>query len=126
MTALTPEERAKRVVAAFCRPPHHLILPTELEVAVTQAIRSATVDLQADNERLRAELEQWVVASEDFSLPHLRELIIAVRCFGQPLAEAVERLESMREAKPSSQHSPEKSRTGFLNGAIGGPAAARH
>jgi hypothetical protein len=68
------------------------------------------------------ELAHWAHHTEGFSLAHLRELIIAVRCFGQSFEAALERIESIREAKPSSQNSPQKSRTGFLNGAT----AARH
>lgn len=46
------------------------------------------------------ELRTWVRLTEDFSVAHLKELIIAVRCLGQPLREAVERLEKMRTVRP--------------------------
>lgn len=48
------------------------------------------------------ELREWVELSEDFSVAHLKELIIAVRCFGQTLEAAAERLSEMRTRKPSS------------------------
>lgn len=53
------------------------------------------------------ELGQWVDRSEGFSVAHLRELIILVRCFGHPLAAAVKRLESMR-VKPNSEHGDDR------------------
>ncbi len=48
------------------------------------------------------ELDAWIRASEGFSIAHLKEMIIAVRCFGQPLAEVTSRLEEMQSRKPTS------------------------
>lgn len=51
------------------------------------------------------ELSDWVRRTDGFSIAHLKELIIAVRCFGQPLPDVIERLEEMRERPPrSSDH----------------------
>lgn len=50
-----------------------------------------------------AELDAWVARSDGFSIAHLKELIIAVKCFGQPLDEVVERLEAMHERRPRSE-----------------------
>ena len=59
------------------------------------------------NERLNApeaidELKQWVSSTKGFSIAHLKELIISVEVFGQPLSVAVERLRAMRNT-PSSE-----------------------
>lgn len=60
------------------------------------------------------ELAAWVNASEGFSVAHLKEMIIAVRCFEQPLKDVVARLELMQERKPTSEDTPERKQAGFL------------
>lgn len=50
----------------------------------------------------KAELEEWVTLSEDFSIAHLKEMIIAVKCLGQGVGEAVGRLREMMQAPPKS------------------------
>ena len=53
--------------------------------------------LQAKEKSLEGEeLEKWVKMSEDFSLAHLKEMIVAVKCLGQPLKEVTERLKKMK------------------------------
>lgn len=54
------------------------------------------------------ELDAWVEASEGFSIAHLKEMIIAVRCFGQSLSKVTERLEEMQSRKPTSDDYPGK------------------
>lgn len=54
------------------------------------------------------ELGDWVKASEGFSIAHLKEMIIAVRCFGQPLDKVTERLEAMQSRQPTSDDYPGK------------------
>lgn len=75
------------------------------------------------------ELDLWVGASEGFSIAHLKEMIIAVRCFGQPLKDVVERLEEMQERQPTSDNTPDgRQKFGFgrLGGAqLGNGLAAR-
>lgn len=61
-----------------------------------------------------AELEEWVRRSEGFSVAHLKEMIIAVRCFVQPLEDVVGRLELMHDRKPTSEDTPERKQAGFL------------
>lgn len=68
------------------------------------------------------DLEEWVTASEGFSVAHLKEMIIAVKCFGQSLDHVVERLNAMRERRPSSEDSPDRRSTGFLGGRLGNGA----
>jgi hypothetical protein len=55
-----------------------------------------------------AELEHWVNSTEGFSVAHLRELVILVKCFDRPLNLAIARLESMRLRQPKSNDSPDK------------------
>lgn len=49
------------------------------------------------------ELETMVKASEGYSIAHLRELLVLVKCFGQSIREAAQRLDSMRSGEPSSE-----------------------
>lgn len=63
-----------------------------------------------------ADLEHWVEVSEGFSIAHLKEMILAVRCFQQPIDEVVERLVEMHERKPTSEQASDKSIAGFLGG----------
>ncbi len=50
-------------------------------------------------------LERWVRRSDGFSVAHLRELIVAIRCFEQPEDEVFKRLEVMRGGGLSSDGS---------------------
>ena len=61
-----------------------------------------------------AELDAWVAHSEGFSVAHLKEMIIAVKCFGQPLKDVVTRLEEMQQRRPTSEETPDKVGAGFL------------
>lgn len=70
------------------------------------------------------ELDLWVDASEGFSVAHLKEMIIAVKCFDQPLEAVVKRLEEMQARKPTSEDSPERVGVGFTAGLRNGHAAA--
>jgi SpoVK/Ycf46/Vps4 family AAA+-type ATPase len=69
------------------------------------------VYLEFKNERLRSnteELENWVAATEGFSVAHIKELIISVEVFEVPMVDAVERLKTMMAATPSSSESSGK------------------
>ena len=59
------------------------------------------------------DLIEWVRQTEGFSIAHLRELIILVKCFDRPLCAAIERLESMRTTKPKSTDDPDRPMFGF-------------
>lgn len=50
-----------------------------------------------------AELCNWVRQSEGFSVAHLKEMIVAVRCFDQPLEDVVDRLRKMQDRRPTEQ-----------------------
>jgi SpoVK/Ycf46/Vps4 family AAA+-type ATPase len=60
------------------------------------------------------ELERWVKDTEGFSVAHLRELIILVRCFERPLEKAIERLEGMRMRRPDSDRAPDRPQFGIV------------
>lgn len=52
-------------------------------------------------EMTEQEINKWVKASEDFSLAHLKEMIVAIKCLNQPFDEVVSRLSRMKQ-KPKS------------------------
>ena len=58
-------------------------------------------------------IAQWVDKTDGFSIAHLRELIVAVRIFGQPLDEVVERLDAMHARQPQSTDDPDRPPVGF-------------
>lgn len=66
------------------------------------------------------DLNVWVDASDGFSVAHLKEMIIAARCFDQSLKEVVDRLDKMRWKRPSSADTPDRRQTGFLSNGLGG------
>jgi hypothetical protein len=49
-----------------------------------------------------ATLERWVRRTDDYSIAHLREVIIAIKCFDQDEDSVFERLDEMRQAKIES------------------------
>lgn len=59
------------------------------------------------------DLDIWVRRSEGFSVAHLKEMIIAVKCLGQSLDEVVNRLEQMQERNPTSDDVPSRNVIGF-------------
>jgi SpoVK/Ycf46/Vps4 family AAA+-type ATPase len=69
--------------------------------------------LQNREPDLGDDLEAWVRLSDGFSIAHLKEMIIAVRCLGQDLDDVVERLESLRTSKADSARAPDSQSFGF-------------
>lgn len=55
-----------------------------------------------------AELDQWVTRTKGFSVAHLRELVILVKCFEHSLDYAISRLDRMRLRPPNSADAPDK------------------
>jgi len=45
----------------------------------------------------RDELYEWTMASEGFSIAHLKELILSVKCYGKSLEDTVDRLRSQKK-----------------------------
>lgn len=58
-------------------------------------------------------LEAFLAASEGLSIDHLREMIVLTQCDEMPLEEAEARMRAMKQAKPSSERSPEWMAAGF-------------
>ena len=59
------------------------------------------------------ELDLWVEVSKDYSIAHLKEMIIAVEALGQELPDVVARLDRMKDCKPSSEDDFGGSEFGF-------------
>lgn len=72
------------------------------------------------------ELDRWVAVSDGFSVAHLKEFIIAVKCFGQPLEQVAERLAAMRERRPTSEDAPHRRGAGFFAGGVLRNGAGTH
>jgi ATPase family associated with various cellular activities (AAA) len=62
-----------------------------------------------------AELESWIELSEEFSIAHLKELILAVRCLGADVSETAGRLRSGLKPRHTSENF-RRSRLGFSRG----------
>jgi hypothetical protein len=60
------------------------------------------------------ELDQWVRLSDGFSVAHLKEMIVAVKCLGQTVEQVCARLRVMQEVKPSSDKAPDKGAMGLI------------
>lgn len=59
-------------------------------------------------------LARWVRRTEDYSIAHLREVIIAIKCFGQSEDAVFERLGAMRQQKLESDgHGGQRRGIGF-------------
>lgn len=69
-----------------------------------------TAKLPDQDEVTRA---RWVGASDEWSMAHLRELIVAVSVMGESEQDAIERLSEMRDDAPSSDRSPDRQVVGF-------------
>lgn len=52
---------------------------------------------QKEKSLTNEEIYEWVVKTENYSIAHLKELIIANRCYGHSLDDAISRLNKMKE-----------------------------
>lgn len=59
------------------------------------------------------ELATMVNASEGYSIAHLRELLVLMKCFGRSLGDATKRLDGMRTTNPSSERDFARRGVGF-------------
>jgi SpoVK/Ycf46/Vps4 family AAA+-type ATPase len=66
----------------------------------------------------KAELQKWVDATDNWSIAHMRELIVSVECLGNTFKATIERLKEMNDIKPSSEDSPDKVGMGFTSNAL--------
>lgn len=63
-------------------------------------------------------LERWVQRTEDYSIAHLREVIIAIKCFDQTEDDVFGRLDDMRQSKIESDgQGGQRNTVGFLGNA---------
>ena len=85
-------------------------MPTPEARAIYLAARNPRI---ADTD----ELYEWVDATDEFSIAHLKELIVSVEALGQGFDQTVERLRVMIEKQPSSTDDDKKEGMGFLAGA---------
>lgn len=60
-----------------------------------------TVTSDEGETRTITEADHWVELTNGFSIAHLKEVILGVKCFGKPVTEVVKRLKAMAN-KPSS------------------------
>ncbi len=49
-----------------------------------------------------AEIDEWAAKTEGFSLAHMKELVIAVKCLGQSVDEAISRMLKLKQNPPDS------------------------
>ena len=79
----------------------------------TPTLEARKVYLKAKEPSLSdKEINVWGAVSDGLSIAHLKEMIIAVKCFGQTIEEVVKRLRDMHDHRPSSSDSMNKA--GFL------------
>jgi SpoVK/Ycf46/Vps4 family AAA+-type ATPase len=60
------------------------------------------------------ELKVWVDGSDNMSIAHIREIIIAVECLGNAVEPTLARIKKMNQVKPSSTQESDK-QFGFAN-----------
>jgi SpoVK/Ycf46/Vps4 family AAA+-type ATPase len=53
--------------------------------------------------------------TKDFTIAHLKEVIICVHCLGQNVDQVVEKIRKMQEEKPDSNRAPNRRGMGFLS-----------
>lgn len=73
--------------------------------------RKAYLQKTTNNGLDDATLAKWVEETKEFSIAHLRELVAAVYCLGQPYEDVIDRLTKMAEAP--------KGDSGFKSGKMG-------
>lgn len=77
---------------------------------------SRKIYLQTKEPSLKGdELKKWVKASSGFSIAHLKEMIISVKCFHQDFEEVVKRLKQMKRRELSSDKYEGGKAIGFMN-----------
>ena len=51
------------------------------------------------------ELDYWIALTDNFSVAHIKEVILGVKCFGKPVEEVVKRMRNLMQKPPSSMSS---------------------
>ncbi len=76
------------------------------------------VYLTAKNKRLsenHAELQKWIKATKNFSIAHIKELIVSIEVFEVEFEAAVARLRALIDNQPKSSDNQIKGSFGFVN-----------
>jgi SpoVK/Ycf46/Vps4 family AAA+-type ATPase len=104
-----PERLDRRLV---CRPSRFDIvrkvgMPSEAAretylLARSPRFKDLAEKIAKNEECDRSELDEWIKLTKDFSVAHLRELIVSVDVFESTLKESTDRLRSMLKDPPSS------------------------
>lgn len=64
-------------------------------------------------------IERWVENTEGYSVAHLREVCIAIKCFEQKESEVFDRLNKMKEVIHLNDDGVERQQAGFLSAQLG-------
>lgn len=60
--------------------------------------------LEDRDEVSKEDIDKWVIDSDGFSIAHLRELVVAVRCLQRDYSSTILRLKSMKTKQPKSSN----------------------
>lgn len=83
----------------------------------TAESRRAYLEKKTNGGLSEQDIAQWVVDTDKMSIAHLRELVAAVYCLGQPYADVIERLQGMAKQIKSDDTGFEKNELGFKKSA---------
>lgn len=75
-----------------------------VKIGMPNAMARLAYLLSRDLDMGAAELDQWVQMTEGFSVAHLKELVVLVKCYELDIEIAVERLRAMASHPKSSDH----------------------
>lgn len=87
-----PERLGARIINRPSRFDERILVDMPNAAARTKYLAHITKDENMTTE----ELHRWVKSTEGFSVAHLRELVVAVFCLGQPFDDVLERLSKMQ------------------------------
>lgn len=102
-----PDKLGARIINRPSRFDEHIVVGMPSESARRTYLKHLTKQTPLED----SELEQWVQDTEKFSMAHVKELMVAVVCLGQPYDETLKRLKEMA-IKP-------KGFKEFINGSSG-------
>lgn len=111
-----PEKLGARIINRPSRFDERIFVDMPNEAAREKYLRHAT----RHEDIAEAKLFEWVELTSGFSVAHLRELVVAVFCLGQPAEEVLERLKGMQFQPRQLQEFP--ARGGELGFAQAGQA----
>lgn len=74
----------------------------EAETLEAEANDKKSNEIEASATRQIKEVDHWVELTDGFSVAHIKELILAVRCFEQPFGDVIKRLRAMSKSPNSA------------------------